>query len=258
RRENVGLLSVVSIGLVSLWYFYWVPHLVETYQNQLYFPRGLVEGFKEILPYTSDFLRNFYFNALHSYIAFALCLAGIYLLFAGTNRILKIGILFISFTFFLFILKTGIVFPLHNYYIIPFVPVMALFAGIALERLKGVYQSILLVLIALEGILNQQHDFFIKDSEAYILKVEDIASRNTLPGDRIVINGGQSPQEIYFAHRKGWSVTNDKIDSTTIQLYKEAGASYLIINNRTFSQAIDFIPVKEIGSEYSIYSIKNE
>ncbi|MBI3235711.1 MAG: glycosyltransferase family 39 protein [Bacteroidetes bacterium] len=37
-------LTAVSVGIVGLWYFYWVPYLLDTYHYQLYFPKGLMEG----------------------------------------------------------------------------------------------------------------------------------------------------------------------------------------------------------------------
>src|SRR6188508_1824146 len=74
RKAYVMVVTSLCIGVVALWYFYWVPYLLATYHNQLYFPRGIIEGFKEIVPLANRFFRNFYFNALNSYIAFICCL----------------------------------------------------------------------------------------------------------------------------------------------------------------------------------------
>lgn len=257
RKIPIGILTLVCIGIISLWYFYWVPHLVSRFNNQLYFPRDFLVGLKEIIPLTGDFSKNFYFNALQSYIAFLFCLVGVFITFSGNNTYLKLGVLIVSGVFFLFILKTGIVFPLHNYYVIPIVPLMALMAGAGLEKVKDRYQYILLSLIMLEGIFNQQHDFFLKKSELYKMEVEELTATNTKNDDLIVINGGQSPQEIYLAHRKGWTVSNEKIDSASLHLYKDAGASFLIINRRTYPGQINYLPLIANGSDYSLYRLKD-
>ena len=256
RKIVLWIAAGVGFGIVSLWYFYWVPYLVETYHNQLYFPRGLIEGLKEIIPLADGFFRNFYFNAFHSYAAFAAFLAGCYFLFRGKYTYLKAGVLIVTIFFLLFILKTGIVFPLHNYYIIPFVPVMALVAGIALEKLPAKYLVLALLIIVAEGIVNQQHDFFVFRN-AYKKSLEVITNKSIGPDELIVINGGQSPQEIYFAHRKGWSVTNDQITPASLTQYKNAGASYLIINIRTFPDFGNYLPLVHIGRDYDVFSLKD-
>ena len=257
RKLAVWGSAVLGFGIVSLWYFYWVPYLVETYHNQLFFPRGLLEGLKEIIPMADGFFRNFYFNAFHSYVAFAAFLAGIYFVITGKNNYIKAGVMIITCFFFTFILKTGNVFPLHNYYIIPFVPVMAFIAGIALDKLKVKWLAFVLFVVVAEGIANQQHDFFvILDKLSYKKALETITDKKIGPDELIVINGGQSPQEIYFAHRKGWSVTNDQITPTSLALYKQAGASFLIINNRTFPDFGNYLPLVYVGRDYRVFNLK--
>jgi general stress protein CsbA len=257
RKIAVWTLAGLSFGLVCLWYFYWVPYLVETYHNQLYFPRSIIEGLKEIISLSGGFFRNFYFNAFHSYVAFAAFVAGIYVVVTSRFTYLRWGLLMVTVMFLAFILKTGIVFPLHNYYIIPFVPVMALIAGMALDRLPARPFYFILLIIAAEGIANQQHDFFIKDKEGYKIAVEQLTGQYTGKDDLIVINGGQSPQEIYLAHRKGWSVTNDKINPATLQEYKNAGASYLVVDRRTYPDSISYLPMVAAENDFSLYSLRD-
>lgn len=256
RRLTMGLAAGVSFMIVSLWYFWWVPHLVATYQNKLFFPRGFIVGLKEIAGMADAFFRNFYFNAFHSYTAMAAFLTGLYFVAVGKNTLLTWGLSLVTAVFLLFTVKTGIVFPLHNYYIIPFVPVMAMVAGIALEKLKAKYMYVILLIIVAEGIGNQQHDFFIREKEGYKLAVEELVEANTGRQDLIVINGGQSPQEIYFAHRKGWSVTNDKLTLEMLARYRQAGAAWLIVNHRTYPDSLGFLQPTAIGKDYALYSLQ--
>ena len=255
RKLIVLLTTSLSIIVVSLWYFYWVPFLLETYHYQLYFPKGIMEGLNDILQLLPDFFEKFYFDSLSSFIAFAFFLIGIFIMAKNANLYLKLGVLVITFTFFVFILKTGNVFPLHNYYIIPFTPIMALVAGYGLSKFSNKFLNIFLILIAIEGIANQQHDFFIKNSERYKLSLELLTNKTIGNNELIVINGGSSPQEIYFAHRKGWTVDNMMINSLSLRKLNKLGASFLIINKKTYFKRIDYFPIIFSDKYYDIYKL---
>ena len=255
RKLTVFMLTAISLIIVSLWYFYWVPYLVKTYHFQLYFPKSLTEGFNEILPLLPKLFQKFYFDSLSSYFALAFFLAGLYFIIRSNNLYLKTGLLVITFTFCIFILKTGTVFPLHNYYIIPFTPVMALIAGYGLSHFPAKFLYIPLILISIEGIANQQHDFFIKKSEIYKLTLENLTSKIVDKNELIVINGDQSPQEIYLAHRKGWTINNEKINKEDLTHLKESGAKYLIINKNSFSSPIGYYPKIYSDTNYDFYKL---
>ena len=68
----------LSACVIFSWYFVWVPHLVETYRYQLYFPKGIAEGWNEIYPLLGAFFKKFYFSALSSYLAFVAFVLGCY------------------------------------------------------------------------------------------------------------------------------------------------------------------------------------
>lgn len=231
RKGGLALVTALAALVIALWYFYWVPHLVTTYRYQLYFPKGLWEGLLEIAPLWPNFLEKFYFSALNSFLAFAACVAGLVLLLRKGKRLHWAGLALLSVTFGLFILKTGAVFPLHSYYIIPFVPVMALLAGYAVAQLPSRYATIVLVLIATEAIANQQHDFFIRDKDHYKLSLESLADKHIPKEDLVVTNGGKSPQLMYFLHRKGWNIQTDEfIKAGFIDSLHTIGARYAVLN----------------------------
>lgn len=236
-KRKIGLMAagVPVISAMYLWYFKWVPHLLESGGFQLYFPKKLSEGLEEILPLLPELAEKFYFSALHSYVALLTLIAGIYFLIRNKDYRVLTALAAISSLFFVFIIKTGSVFPLHNYYIIPFVPVMALLAGIGISYLPAKVYPYALILIALEGIANQQHDFFIKESEKHKLTLEGLMDQYSPKGDLIVVNGGASPQHIYFAHRKGWSPANDSLMVRGFLEDKiEKGAKTLVIDRSVF------------------------
>jgi hypothetical protein len=257
RKMTLYLTGTLGFLIVCLWYFYWVPYLLDTYHYQLYFSKGIVEGFHEITPLIPELLEKFYFSALHSYIALTCSLVGIILLIKNKRTYLLSGIGIITAVFLLFILKTGTVFPLHNYYIIPFTPIMALMAGYTIGQIPLKFQYVLLGLITIEGIANQQHDFRIKETQLYKLELEKITDKLIPHKDLIIINGGQSPQDIYFSNRKGWTVDNtDIMNLHYIDSLTNLGANYLVVDITHFNQ--QFVQYKNIYSDnnYSIYKLR--
>jgi len=93
---------------------------------------------------------------------------------------------------------------------------MALVAGysISLIQKKWLYLSILILGVG-ESIANQQHDFFIKESEKYKMSLEYIMDKISKKDDLILINGNSNPQMIYLSHRKGWTCSDEQLSDTS-------------------------------------------
>ncbi len=258
RKISIFTGGIISFTLVCLWYFYWVPYLLKTYNYQLYFPKGFKEGITEILPLIPELLEKFYFASFHSYLAFACFVAGVFLLIKSKQRILKLSVTIISIVFILFIIKTGSVFPLHSYYIIPYTPIMALLAGYFVMHIPINFQFIILGLISIESIANQQHHFFIPENKKYKLELEEITKKYIPNNDLIIINGGQSPQNMYFAHRRGWTIDNDGLTNVdTLNSLINLGARYMIIDLTDFDQEFKHFESLYSDSHYNIYELKN-
>lgn len=259
RKIAIIVTGVISFSIICIWYFYWVPYLLDTYHFQLYFPKGISEGLAEIYPLIPELLEKFYFSSLHSYIAFVCCLAGVFILTKNKQKYLLYSIGIITIVFVVFIIKTGAVFPLHNYYIIPFTPIMALLAGYAIDKIPTKYQYILLFLISVEAIANQQHDFRIKDSQLYKLELNSITHQTIPKNELIIINGGPSPQHIYFSHRKGWTIENAQMTNPQfIDSLTNLGAKYIIVDLHKLQNF--GVQGKEVYADknYRILSLKNE
>ncbi len=258
RKIALYTAAGLSFALVCAWYFYWVPYLLETYRYELYAPKGIAEGVKEIAPLVPELLEKFYFSALHSYLAFVCCLAGLFMLMKSKHHYTKLGIGVVAAVFVVFIIKTGAIFPTHNYYIIPFTPVMALCAGYFLAQIPPKYQYLLLVLIGIEGIANQQHDFFIKESELYKLSLEEKTGRIIPKDDLILINGGPSPQDMYFAHKKGWTTENENLlDPHFLDSLAQLGAKYLVVDKTKLTHTFQQYKSAYADEYYAIYELEN-
>jgi len=257
RKLIVFLVTTVGFLIIILWYFYWVPYLVSEYKFQIIFPKGFMEGLNDLYQLRIKTLERFYYSSLHSFLAFACFIAGLVMVFIRKDMFFKMAVSIVTISFFLFIIKAGSFFSNHSYYIIAYTPLMAVVSGFFISNVKARFQWILLVLIAIEGIANQQHDFFIRDSERYKLTLEQMADNHIGKNELIVINGGDSPQQIYFTNRKGWTVTDETItDTAKMEKIRQKGAAYLIVNKTSFKEDLEF-PQIYADKHFVLYNLKN-
>lgn len=226
------------MAIVYGWYYLWVPHLVETYGYwHYYMGTSWQQGFAELQEYLPQVLDKFYFDAL-KFSGFIAFLAGVFILLFKSKKqnkkLLLHLLLWSSVLFFVFMLKSGRNFAVHSYYIVPFVPIMALIAGYAISSLKHKKWAILaLSIIAIEGVANQQHDFRIPENKQHMLQYSEVVEKFVQKDELILVNGGANPTDLYFAHRKGWSMENDEIMQLNVQdsLYS-LGCRWILINKK--------------------------
>lgn len=253
-KVNLIITLGVASSVIGWWYFYWVPYLVETYRFELFFPKGIVEGLKEIQPLWADFLQKFYFGGLRSYIALLPLLFGVIWLIKRKNRLMSLGFVVLTGVFILFAIKTGTVFPTHNYYILPFVPVMAVLAGLGLESFGRRWSVILLTLICIEGIGNQISDFRIKDEVRYRLVLEEQLDAVLPEKEKIVLFTGANPEYMYWFHRKGWSIEpGEEKDPLILDDIRKHGGKYFVIDK--YGQDIQGFRLVAETRDCKIYSV---
>ncbi len=260
RKLVFSIVSLLSLIPVIIWYFYWVPYLVKQYGFWHFFMgKNILVGFNEIIEFGLLSLSRFYDTAL-KYTGFAVFMFG--LVMALINREKKVYLLFIltMLSFSVIMSKAGFTFSHHSYYIVPFVPVMALVAGYGLTKIKSTQLAFtLLIAISIEGIANQQHDFWIKDNNRRIMNLEKDLDKVSKRTDLILINSGSYPTPMYFAHRKGWVDTNEKIkDENFINDLRSKGLAYIVILKRSFGSEIvlDAYEKKLENEDYCIYALK--
>lgn len=228
------IVSGILLAPIAWWYFSWVPYLVEKYEFWHFFMgKPISIGAKELVEHLGDGLKHFYDAAL-KFTGFGLFLAGLFFAIRKRNKLL-LGILGLGFAAFLVIaLKAGFTFTHHSYYIIPFVPIMALTAGYGVAGFnKKVVQIILLTVIVLEGTLNQLHDFRLKEHEQAFVKLESYMDSFSKRSDLIAVNTGDNPTAIYFAHRKGWVASNDELLNPNFRKdIRQKGCKYIVVLKR--------------------------
>ncbi len=260
-KEKI-IFSAVSIAVIipiSMWYFYWVPHLNQAfYFTHFYMGTTLTNGFSELKNNLFDTLYRFFDNAI-KYVGFLFYLFGIYIACKLKSYKLLAIFLITSFGFLVIMLKGGFAFHHHNYYIIPFVPVMALVCAYGIYNLNSKkIRYLVLVIISLEGVLNYNDDFFIKDDDYRIFFLEKDLNKCGNQKDLILINSGNKPTPMYYAHRKGWVTFNDSIKNPQYLIkLKRKGLKFIVILKKSFGDEIKLdYPVCYSNSYYTIYEFK--
>lgn len=250
--------SFIYLIPTGFWYFIWVPYLVHTFGFYHFFMgESLMGGGKEVWLLIGDATEKFYFSAL-KFSGFLIFLVGIYFMVKEKNKKLITVFLLSFFAFIIIIIKAGHTFALHEYYIIPFAPVMALIAGYAISRFPNKKLGlIILAIIMFEGVINSWSDFFLKKQQWAIVNLEKDLDRFSMRNDKIVINSGMYPTPMYFAHRKGWIASSEELqeDNVLENMHRE-GAKFVVILKKDFGHEIKIPYPKLLDNEYyTIYKL---
>ncbi|MCC6371602.1 MAG: glycosyltransferase family 39 protein [Bacteroidia bacterium] len=238
RHQKVVFVGVsVFIGvIISAYYFYWVPYITNFYGLEHFFMgKSITQGLSETLQNLDEFADKFYMEAL-GVSGFLIFVAGLVLAIVKKNKRLLLIFTLALAAFFVVILKSGFAFYHHTYYIIPFAPIMALVAAYALENIRQIkWAYVLLAVYTAEAIPSKNHDFYIKEQNLAILQLEETLDKVSSRKDLILINSGNLPTPIYFAHRKGWVDSNEKLQDTAyINNLKQKGLKYIVLLKRAF------------------------
>lgn len=259
QKRLITLFAAV-VAMIPAYWWYWihVPYLVQTFGFWHFFMgKDIGTGLSELLAWPVSTLRHFYEDAM-KFSGFFLELLG--LIFAILRKNYRIVVLFLAglTAFSGVMVKAGFNFVHHSYYIIPFVPLMAMLAGYGLSEIRRQWLSVFLLLFCVsEGILNQQHDFRIKPHYAEIENLERELDSCTRRTDLFLINSGDVPTPMYFAHRKGWVASGDQIASPEfIDSLQSKGLSHILILNKAFGSPVTLpYPVLFQKEDFTLYKI---
>jgi hypothetical protein len=129
---------------------------------------------------------------------------------------------------------------------------MALVCGYGIVQASS--EKIMLILlcaISIEGILNQQHDFFLKENQIAITSLEPTLDKFSKRSDLIVVNSKPCPTPMYFSHRKGWIATNEQIENIQFMDSIQAlGCKYIVILKKYFGTDIQLHYAKISDNEH--------
>jgi hypothetical protein len=246
-----------TLCLVYLWYFVWNPYLSKTYGNWYNTGKNFQEGWTELTNNLPKVLENFYFHSFNSYVIFGICFLGLVTLIRNKRKDFWLITSIYIFVFLLYAIKSGHFFFHHNYYMIPFIPIMSIWTGyfITQNSLKPLKIFILTIGI-IESFANQQHDFFIKPNEYAKMELETIFDKFSKNSDLIAVNGNGNPQLIYLCHRKGWNVHDEQLlNKKFIQEIKSKGCKWILLNKNEKIQSLEGYPLFFENAFFVIYQI---
>lgn len=230
RKLYFTLVSIACVILVGMWYFYWSPFLTSHYGFwHFYMGTSLLNGVKQVFENFPQATWRFVSSAC-GISGFILATWGFIRAWRRNNRPLFYTVLLLFLTFSVLIFKAGFAFYHHDYYIIPYVPVMAALIGYALAGIrKKKYIIMLLGVLILENTLTRMKDFSISDKRKWPLQLEAFLDKHTEKDDLIAINSGEYPTLMYFAHRKGWVKEGEELLKSDYLLeLRKKGCKYLI------------------------------
>lgn len=253
RLITVTTFSIAAAPVIW-WYFIWQPKLLAEFGNQLYYPVPVLQGIAELGAYGADTFQRFAFSAMIGYLPFAATLAGGY--FAWREKDPRIPLLAtcVTLPFLYFMSRAGSVFSLHGYYVLPMVPLMSLLGGITLSNLpQGRWHAIALLLCVVEGLGLRWSDLRPSPERAYLLRAEKLATRFSTATEPVATTGELDPRAMYFLHRHGWSLANDRLrDTTTLDSLSARGLRTVFVDRHRLSDPLPWSLVHE-DADWRVY-----
>jgi 4-amino-4-deoxy-L-arabinose transferase-like glycosyltransferase len=262
RKVWFTLTSAVIFLAVCLWYFYWIPFLNETYGLGDHFFMGLPfsEGAVLILNNFNEVLKRFYDTPL-KYTGSAALLISIIILIRNKNW-KALACFFIPFLCFLILLvKTGASIVGDHYYVLTIIPAMAFVVGVGLDYITNKkIVAVLLLIIAVENIGNQVHDFQIREPLSSLTGLEAIMDGISNRDEMIAINADiDNPTAMYFAHRRGWVTSNEAIAQEEFQNeIRSKGCKYIVIARKLYGDPLLDLPVVYETDMFKVYQLGHE
>jgi hypothetical protein len=258
-KLRIAALAIIGIASVPIlvWYFIHLPNLLENGAFVLFFPHSISEGLTLINNgLKSDFFMQFYFGSLRSYVGFGAFLVSLCWIVYTKKWRLFCGFIICLVSFSYFAIGSGNIFPTHNYYVLPFVPVMAFFAGYGLSKLSKRWKIVFLVLIIAEGIGNQLSDFQLDENVLYRLQLSKELNSILPIEHRIVVLAGSNPEMLYWFDRKGWSMEPTVLQNPDgkRELLRQ-GAKYVVVQKGIEELPISLLKIRE-STHLSVYSLR--
>jgi len=258
-KPKLYLIGAWAAGCLIMlaWYFLWMPYLLETYKNQLIWPVSLAEGWTIFLDRYKDVHYRFH-QAFHSYYFFVFSVAGSALILWKEKVSVRLFFLGYCSLFLLFILKTGEVFPSHDYYVIPITPLMALAIGYFFHNIPISihFKTILLLVLMWPAFSYKKEKSFREPDTKYYLTIKEIVNEYIPNTGKIMVNGGQfNPTLMYFTGRRGWTVNNDILTKVDwMPDFKRDGLTHILQDRRHLDDLLPYELVFE-NSDIRIYKM---
>ncbi len=222
---------ILILGSIVWWYYIWVPHLKSLSSVGSFFMGvPFYKGIKGLMDNPGMTLKRFYETPL-MFSGFTCFLLGIFFVFKNKHKLLFGIISLCTISFMVFMLRMGSNFSVHTYYILVFIPPMALIAGYGIANIPWRWMQLsLLIVICIENIANNWTDFYPRAKKMELIRLEKIVDQHCDQGKMIAINCSPDPLALYMAHRKGWMSYNYQLQNADFREdIRMKGCSYVLI-----------------------------
>lgn len=226
--------------LVVHWYWIWTPYLTETYgMHHFFMGKSLATGSQEIADHMGSSLERIFIGPFKYIGGVAFLSACVWSLYRKEKTLLCV-LGSTAFALIALMCKSGETFYAHDYYILPFVPTMALLIAYFMEQLPSRIAMLCITAIVLESLLNQTHDLRWKPSYDAYMDLETLMDQFTPREALVAINCAPNPSTMYFAHRKGWLCTNAELaDHNQLRVLQDQGLQYILICKDRFGRDLE-------------------
>jgi hypothetical protein len=248
----------IIIAAFAAWYYLWIPWAEQTYNSNWFFPHDWRTCIDEVFHiHWHETKERFCPIALQSQIPFWACVMGVLMAVILKNAKMLILLLSYSALFLVFISQVGHNFSQHEYYILPYTPMMAIMAGYFLGEWMTWRWLFFMVLIigAWDAIRQKRQDFFIPWSDSKFTQLE-AAVDSVVPKEALIYTNGMGGNQVilFFAHRRGWQ--DDKIpDSTWFANKTKQGLGYAVIERSANQDSLPY-PMLLENNDFRIYKVK--
>ena len=257
KLSTLGILLAICIP-VYLWYFKWLPFLNETYQGSAFFlGKSIQQGAGELISLIPEMFKRL-FQTPGNLVGLVLIIAGLILCFRNKEKKILWFFLIATLSFLVVALNAGSVFTHHNYYIIPYVPVVSILIGYAFSSVNQYLRWGLIFALMIDVGLHYSSEFKVKTEMAAIQGLEESFNRLGEGSDLVLVNSPDYPTPVYFMHRKAWLCSNSELkDPLFIKDKEDLGATYILVLKKVFGSDIELpYPLVEDNENWRIYSLK--
>jgi len=259
KTKIILIITLTFAGILTLaWYIVWVPYLNTLSDARFFMGKSFSIASHEIIDRLGDICLRFYETAV-GFSGFILFLIGLFLLIKHKQKSLLIIFILGTLLEILFLFKTGAQFAIHTYYILPYVPIMALIAGYVLYLLPKKYATILCFILFIENGARLYGEFIIKPKYQPVEHIDRILDSLKIPRNALIAtNGNVSPTVLYFSQHKGWTPSNEQLQNPDfIHSLILKSCEYIVIDKQAFSDDVELLNKTEIfnNKSFRIYKL---
>ncbi len=249
-------LLLVNFVIIVYWYFVWVPYLVDDGALKLFWNFPIAEGLHHLENLKFQAVENTFKSPFHNIPLTFLALTGLGFIFTNKKHISLWSMVYLIFTILL-IIKSGTVYPGHDYYVIPLVPIFCLGLALLLEKIpdKFYLPYILAFIFSLPGHIYNKKVSFSDNESKYLVQLKPFLKPYVKQDTKLLVNGGAlNPIMMYWSGQKGvtWKYEDFKKLDWVLDL-KNKGMIDFVVQDKTLEKEKLNLPILAESEYFILY-----